>query len=378
MLRSFSDKTHFPQTRAGSSLARRPTPSQRRSPPGRHRRDDTQTLNVNVNLVNLYFSARDKNGFITNLAKSDCSISPRTRSPQTIKNFTQEKNLPLTIGILLDTSGSQMNVLPLEQQSGATFLRDVLTPKDEAFLISFDINVDLLADYTNRASEIKRALTRPQINTGAGTGSVTGNGTPRGTLLYDAVYLAANDKLRQEAGRKILVLLTDGGDQGSQETLKTATEAAQKANAIIYVILIADHAFYGGGFGNNLADSGARDMDKLATDTGGRVINVGNNGKKLEDAFNQIQDELRTQYLPATPPPTPRPTAPSARSTSTAARTSRSRPAKATTPPNNASRSDCLSAVAHGITLPWHPSTPPCPPRHPRPSRPARPPRRAP
>jgi VWFA-related protein len=217
--------------------------------------------------------------------------------PQTIKNFTQEKNLPLTIGILLDTSGSQMNVLPLEQQSGATFLRNVLTPKDEAFLISFDINVDLLADYTNRASEIKRALDKATINTGAGTGSVTGNGDPRGTLLYDAVYLAANDKLRMEAGRKILVMLTDGGDQGSQETLKSATEAAQKANAIVYVILIADHAFYSGGFGINLADTGARDMEQLAKETGGRVINVGNNGKKLEDAFNQIQDELRTQYL---------------------------------------------------------------------------------
>jgi VWFA-related protein len=186
----------------------------------------------------------------------------------------------------------------LEKESGATFLRDVLTPKDEAFLISFDINVDLLADYTNRASEISRALNKAQINTGAGTGSVTGNGDARGTLLFDAVYLAANDKLRMEAGRKVLVLLTDGGDQGSQETLKTATEAAQKANAIIYVILIADHAFYGGGFGSiNLADSGARDMDRLAGDTGGRVINVGHDGKRLEDAFNQIQDELRTQYL---------------------------------------------------------------------------------
>ncbi len=257
---------------------------------------DAPTLNVNVNLVNLYFSARDKNGFITNLAKSDCSLT-EDKTPQTIKNFTQEKNLPLTIGILLDTSGSQQNVLPLEQQSGATFLREVLTPKDEAFLISFDINVDLLADYTNRASEIKRALDKATINTGAGTGSVTGNGDPRGTLLYDAVFLAANEKLRIEAGRKIIVMLTDGGDQGSQETLKTATEAAQKANAIVYVILIADHAFYGGGFGINLADSGARDMEQLARDTGGRVINVGNNGKKLEDAFNQIQEELRTQYL---------------------------------------------------------------------------------
>jgi VWFA-related protein len=257
---------------------------------------DAPTLNVNVNLVNLYFSARDKDGFITNLVKNDCMLA-EDKVPQTIKNFTQEKNLPLTIGILLDTSGSQMNVLPLEQQSGATFLRNVLTPKDEAFLISFDINVDLLADYTNRASEIKRALDKATINTGAGTGSVTGNGDPRGTLLYDAVYLAANDKLRMEAGRKILVMLTDGGDQGSQETLKSATEAAQKANAIVYVILIADHAFYSGGFGINLADTGARDMEQLAKETGGRVINVGNNGKKLEDAFNQIQDELRTQYL---------------------------------------------------------------------------------
>ena len=264
------------------------------APPVPQNDTDAPTLNVNVNLVNLYFSARDKDGFITNLVKNDCMLA-EDKVPQTIKNFTQEKNLPLTIGLLLDTSGSQMNVLPLEQQAGATFLRNVLTTKDEAFLISFDINIDLLADYTNRASEIQRALNKASINTGAGTGSITGNGNPRGTLLFDAVFTAANEKLRSEAGRKILVLLTDGGDQGSQETLKSSIDAAQKANAIVYVILIADHAFYGGGF--NLADSGERDMQKLASDTGGRVINVGNNGRKLEDAFNQIQDELRTQYL---------------------------------------------------------------------------------
>jgi VWFA-related protein len=253
---------------------------------------DVQTLKVNVNLVNVYFSVRDKNGFITNLHKDDCSIY-EDKGLQKTKNFTQEKNLPLTIGILLDTSGSQQNVLPLEQTSGAEFLKDVLTPKDEAFLISFDINVNLLADYTNSPREIKRSIDSAVINTGAGTGSVTGNGSARGTLLYDAVYLAAHDKLRQEAGRKILVLLTDGGDQGSQETLKTATEAAQKANAIIYVILIADT----GGFGTFTFGNGAGDMERLARDTGGRVINVGNNGKKLQEAFDQIQDELRTQYL---------------------------------------------------------------------------------
>jgi VWFA-related protein len=252
---------------------------------------EVETLKVNVNLVNVYFSVRDKNGYITNLHKDDCQIF-EDKALQKTKNFTQEKNLPLTIGLLLDTSGSQQNVLPMEQDAGAEFLKDVLTPKDEAFLISFDINVDLLADYTNSPREIRRAMDKASINTGAGTGSVTGNGTPRGTLLYDAVYLAANDKLRQEAGRKILVLLTDGQDQGSQETIKTAVEAAQKANAIVYVILIADRGFYGG-FGY----TGAGDMEKLARETGGRVIDVGNNGKKLQAAFDQIQDELRTQYL---------------------------------------------------------------------------------
>ena len=252
-----------------------------------------QTLKIGTNLVNVYFSARDKSGFITNLKKEDCAIY-ENKDLQEIRNFTQEKSLPLTIGILLDTSGSQQNVLPLEQQSGEEFLKDVLTPKDEAFLISFDINVNLLADYTNSAREIRRAMDKAQINTGAGTGSVTGNGQARGTLLYDAVYLAANEKLRQEAGRKVIIMLTDGGEQGSQETLKTATEAAQKANAIVYVILIADRGFYGG-FGGIY--TGDRDMQQLTEATGGRVINVGNNGKRLEDAFNQIQDELRTQYL---------------------------------------------------------------------------------
>src|ERR1700678_960767 len=174
---------------------------------------DTQTLKVNVNLVNVYFSVRDKSCFITNLHTDDCNIF-EDKVPQKTKNFTQEKNLPLTIGILLDTSGSQRNVHPLEQQSGAEFLKDVLTPKDEAFRISFDINVNLLADYTNSPHEIKRSIDSAQINTGAGTGSVTGNSNPRGTLLYDAVYLAAHENFPQEAGHFALVMLTPTGDQG--------------------------------------------------------------------------------------------------------------------------------------------------------------------
>ena len=253
----------------------------------------TQTLKIGTNLVNVYFSVRDKSGFITNLKKDDCDVY-ENKDLQVIKNFTQEKKLPLTIGILLDTSGSQINVLPLEQTSGGEFLKDVLTPKDEAFLISFDINIDLLADYTNSPRELQRALDKARINTGVSSGGVTGNSKVGGTHLYDAVYLAAHDKLGSEAGRKILVLLTDGGEEGSEETLKTATEAAQKANTIIYVILIADRAYYAQ---QGAIYHGPREMQQLAQDTGGRVIDVGNNGRKLQEAFDQIKDELRTQYL---------------------------------------------------------------------------------
>ncbi len=273
-----------------------PPPASTAPPPAE---DDTtlnsnQTIRVRANLVNTYFSVRDKGGYLTGLHKDDCQVF-ENKEPQTIRNFTQEKTLPLTIGILLDTSGSQIGVLPLEKEAGATFLKDMITPKDEAFLLSFDINVDLLSDYTSSTRELRRAMDKAEINTGAGTGSVTGNSTPKGTLLYDAVYLAAHDKLRQEAGRKVLVLLTDGGDQGSQVKLKEAIEAAQKSNAIVYVILISDAGFYNGGI--NFGMIGASEMDKLTKETGGRLINIGHNGNKLDDAFAQISDELRTQYL---------------------------------------------------------------------------------
>lgn len=262
--------------------------------------DPAQRLQVNVNLVDVYFSVRDKNGFVTGLTKDSCQIA-EDKQPQTVKKLTQEKNLPLTIGILLDTSASQQNVLPLEQDSGARFLKEVLTPKDEAFLISFDVNVDLLADYTNSANELRRAINKASINAASSSAGVPGIGggpfptsNPRGTLLYDAVYLAAHDKLQSQTGRKVLIILTDGQDQGSQETIKSAIEQAQKANTIVYPILIADRGFYGGG---GVIYTGSSQMDQLARETGGRVINVGNNGRKLEDAFDQIQDELRTQYL---------------------------------------------------------------------------------
>jgi VWFA-related protein len=262
------------------------------------------TFKVNVNLVSIYFTARDKhNGLIPTLSKSDCSIY-EDKQLQTIKNFSAESDLPLTLGILLDTSGSQTNVLPLEQQSGGNFLHQIMREKDQAFVVTFDVDVDLAQDFTNNVNELTRALDKAEINTaggngaggipGIGQGPIPTQGAPKGTLLYDAVAQTSKDKLSMETGRKALILLTDGEDEGSVTKPDQAIEAAQKANAIIYVILIADRPFY---FHETFGYSGDMQMRKLADATGGRVINVGNNGNKLEDAFNQIQQELRTQYL---------------------------------------------------------------------------------
>lgn len=264
------------------------------------------TLKVNVNLVSLYFDVRDKrNALVPNLTKDDCTVF-EDKVAQKIKNFNAEADQPLTLGILLDTSGSQQNVLPLEQQTGAAFLKRVLRSKDEAFLVSFDVDIDLLADYTNNPNQLERAMNKAEINTaggngaggvpGIGQGPVPTHGTPKGTLLYDAVVTASNDKLRSETGRKAMILLTDGEDQGSHYKIADAIEAAQKANAMVYVLLIADRGFYGyGGYG--IGYSGDSMMKRLADQTGGRMIDVGNNGKKLEAAFQQIEDELRTQYV---------------------------------------------------------------------------------
>jgi VWFA-related protein len=260
------------------------------------------TFKLNVNLVDVFFTVTDKSGsLVPHLSKDDCTIS-EDKTPQTLKSFAAETHLPLTLGILLDTSGSQQRVLSLEQDVGSQFLERVLQKKDEAFLLSFDVNVDLLQDFTNSPRMLSHAMSKVEINTaggngaagipGAGGGTVPTIGDPKGTVLYDAVYLAANEKMSQETGRKAMILLTDGEDEGSRTRINEAIAAAQKSNVIIYTILIADRGFYGGwGY------SGYSAMKKMTEETGGRLIDVGNNGKKLEAAFQEIEDELRTQYV---------------------------------------------------------------------------------
>jgi VWFA-related protein len=272
------------------------------APPDSAQDQSIETLKVNVEVVQLFFNIKDKHGaLIPNLNKDSFELF-EDGQPQTIKYFKSESDLPLTLGILIDSSGSQMRVLDMEKQVGGSFLENILRPKDEAFVISFDVDINLLQDFTTSVSRLKHALDEAKINTG-GVGCSAGpigpqgpipcsSTGPRGTALYDAVYLASHDEFSHEVGRKAMVLLTDGEDQGSRLKIKEAIEAAQKADTICYVLLIADRGFYGGGFGY----SGDSDMKKLTEETGGRVIPVGNKIDKLRQAFDQIAQELRSQY----------------------------------------------------------------------------------
>jgi VWFA-related protein len=289
------------QPSAPSSSAPQATTGQQPASAGQKSEDSqepTETLKVNVNVVQLFFNVKDKHGaLIPNLTKNDFDVAEDAK-PQTIKYFTAETNLPLTLGIMIDASGSQRNVIDMEKEVGGTFLRQILTDKDEAYVISFDISVDLLQDFTRDVHRLQAALNKAKVNVDYSSGGIPGMGggpVPQhnspGTLLYDAVYLSAHDMLSKEVGRKAMILLTDGQDEGSRLKIQDAIEAAQKADSIVYVLLCADRGFYGG-FGY----SGESEMRKLTEQTGGRVINVGNKFDKLKEAFNQIAAELRSQY----------------------------------------------------------------------------------
>lgn len=250
------------------------------------------TFKVNVNVVNLYFVTKDKHGvLVPNLAQDQFEVREEGQ-PQTIKYFKADATQPLTLGLLIDTSGSESRMLPVEQEVAAQFLTDVLREKDLAFLLSFDVNVDLLQDMTTSGSDLRAALRQTRINTGGG-GGLPGMGGgpipqqhPRGTLLYDAIYLAAQEKLTHEVGRKAIIILTDGDDEGSQMSMNQAIEAAQKADALVYVLLVFDPMFRNGG----------HEMQRVCDQTGGRLIPVGNRPEKLKKALKEVSDELRSQY----------------------------------------------------------------------------------
>jgi len=247
------------------------------------------TIQVQTTVVNVFATVRDKhNGIVGDLTKDDFKIY-EDGAEQKVAYFTKEVDLPLSMAILMDTSGSMQEILNAEQDAASRFVHEVLHKKDEALVMSFDTDVNLLADFTEDPAVLSRAIRRATINA-AGPMITPGTVPSRGggTNLYDAVYLACHDELENEAGRKAVILLTDAEDTGSKLSEGDAIESAQRADAAIHIILITDPRATEG-YGPGVAS-------KMTQDTGGRVINV-RNDKGLEKAFDVISEELRSQYV---------------------------------------------------------------------------------
>ncbi len=259
--------------------------------------DDQTTLKVEVNLVNLLFTVRDKKGgLVGNLNKDDFKVFEDGKEQQ-VKYFNRETDLPLTIGLLIDVSGSQMNLIEIEKNAASQFFGTVLRKQDLAFLISFGEDSELLQDYTNSPNLLRAGLNGLQVNSGVsgvGPGPVPTISQPRGTVLYDAVYVASADQLKGQVGRKVLVLITDGEDEGSKYKISQAIEAAQKADAIIYGFYYVDRGLY---LSHGMIFSGSSDsaLRQMSEDTGGHVFHI-DRKTTLQQAFDELQEEMRSQY----------------------------------------------------------------------------------
>jgi VWFA-related protein len=282
------------------------------------------TISVDVKVVNVLASVRDKHGAVVrNLTKDDFVLEEDGR-PQAIRYFTQESDLPLTLGLLVDTSLSQRRVLDQERSASYSFLDQMLREsKDTAFVIHFDREVELLQDVTSSHQKLEAALGLLQTpeftrtNTGGQPGGQRRRSGGAGTLLYDAVYLAANELMKKQQGRKALIILSDGVDTGSKESLESAIEAAQRADTLVFSILFKDDEAYGhrggfsfpgggGGMGGrrgrgqqrfpqeSLPD-GKKTLERISKQTGARLFEVSKK-QPIEEIYRHMQEELRTQY----------------------------------------------------------------------------------
>jgi Ca-activated chloride channel homolog len=246
-----------------------------------HKQDKAESgpddLVVHVDLVNVLFTVTDRKGrLVTDLEKQNLKISEDNR-PQTITNFTRETDLPLTIAVLIDTSSSIRDRFKFEQETAIDFLyRTVRPAKDKALLITFDSAIELVQDFTDNPEVLAKAIR--QVRPGGGT------------KMFDAVYLACQEKLKAETGRKILILISDGDDNLSLETLSGTLEMAQKSDVSIYTI-----STNSGGFFGLTAPKADKVLKRLAEDTGGRAF-FPFKAEDLSESFQDISAELRSQY----------------------------------------------------------------------------------
>jgi VWFA-related protein len=307
--------------------------------------DSVSTISVNVKVVTLPVTVRDKHGqIVKDLTKDDFVLQEDGR-PETIKYFSQETNLPLTVGLLVDTSWSQREVLDQERSASRTFLDQMLVQdKDKAFLIHFDREVELLQDLTSHRDKLASALDllktpdRDSASTSSDdSGSSSGHTRRGGTQLYDAVYLAANEIMKNQKGRKAVIVLTDGVDRGSKTSLESAIEAAQRADTVVYSIYFKGEEEHmnrgngggmgrpgggggwpgggggwpgggggwpGGGGGGRRGGQptsqeshvdGKKILERVSKETGGRFFEV-TKKENVGDIYSSIGEELRMQY----------------------------------------------------------------------------------
>jgi VWFA-related protein len=245
-----------------------------------------QPLRVQTSLVNLFATVRDgHHALVADLTKDDFHVYENGQE-QKVAFFSKEVKLPITLGILIDTSGSELEMLSAEKDAMSQFIHRVTRKGDESMVMSFDTDVDLLSDFTEDTSMLERAIRRARVNVPSASGPIS-QANATGTALYDAIYLACREKLSSEAGRKAIVIVTDAEDNQSKVKLEEAVEAAQRADTVVHIILVADPRATSG--------IGASIARKLTEDTGGRVIEV-RNEKDLNKAFDIISEELRSQY----------------------------------------------------------------------------------
>jgi VWFA-related protein len=252
------------------------------------------TFSTEVKVVNVLANVYGKNGeIVRDLTKDDFLLS-EDGHPQTIRYFSRETDLPLTLGLLVDTSMSQRRVIDAERIASFRFVDQVLREAtDHVFIVQFDIGVEIRQALTSSRRSLQTALA--QVDTPSMHQLELQRGG--GTLLYEAIAVAARDVMRAQTGRKALIVISDGVDTGSEIPLTTAVEEAQRAGTLVYSIVFSDANAYGTLLGPLMGGGadGKHVLMRISRETGGRCFEVSKT-QSIEQIFQAIQDELRSQY----------------------------------------------------------------------------------
>lgn len=289
-----------PSARVGAQQDKKTTQQKQDPQKPQKKEEEQQTIKIGTQLVNVLFSVQDKqNRYLNDLKQEDLEILENGQ-PQEIFAFKKEFDLPLTMAILVDVSGSEQYTLPLLKEAGGRFIDSVIRfGKDTAAVLKFEGETTVMQDLSSNPSRIRRGLDQiefvgppPSGGFGGTTPPINGGSRQGGTSMYDAIVATSADMLARQPGRKTIILITDGEDTTSRMKIGDAIDEALRAEAVIYAIGIGDHGRYG-------VNEGA--LKKICDATGGRAI-IPKSNREMEDAFGQLERDLRQQYLLAYEP----------------------------------------------------------------------------